>query len=213
MTAARNSVTDSDAGGTVLALALGEGVGPAPWRRAALEAVANLELPDCWIAAGFARSPVWDWLHGFDAPTPLGDIDVVYFDPAHPEPEADAALEARLSALVPGLPWQVRNQARMHLGNGDPPYRSTGDALTHWLETATAVAVRLEPGDDQSMRPALLAPCGLDDLFGLVIRPTPKTLARPQRMAAFHERLAAKDWQTTWPKLRVKLQRSAEENR
>ena len=151
-------------------------------------------------------APVWDWLHGFVAPTVLGDIDVVYFDPARPEPEADAALEARLSALVPDLPWQVRNQARMHLGNGDPPYRSTGAALTHWLETATAVAVRLEPGHGHAMRPALLAPCGLDDLFGLVIRPTPQTLAQARRMTAFHERLAAKDWQTTWPKLRLVLE-------
>ena len=99
----------------------------------------------------------------------------------------------------------------MHLGNGDAPYRSTGDALAHWLETATAVAVRLEADENQSrhqplgqsLRPALLAPFGLDDLLGLVIRPTPH--ARTRRMAAFERRLAAKDWQTAWPKLRVVL--------
>jgi hypothetical protein len=84
----------------------------------------------------------------------------------------------------------------MHARNGDAPYGSTADALTHWLETPTAVALRLEAG-----RPRLLAPLGLDDLLGLVIRPTPH--ARARRMAAFRERLATKGWLRTWPRLRV----------
>jgi hypothetical protein len=106
-----------------------------PWRRRVLEAVAALDLPDCWIGAGFLRAPVWDFLHGFERPTPLDDIDVIYFDPAHREPQADQALEPRLEALAPGLPWSVRNQARMHERNGDQAYGSSADALGHWLET------------------------------------------------------------------------------
>jgi hypothetical protein len=122
-----------------------------PWRRRALEAVAALNLPDGWIGAGFLRAPVWDHLHGYQRPTPLADIDVIYFDPEHREPEAERAHEARLAALAPGLPWSVRNQARMHERNGDRPYESTEDALKHWLETPTAVAVRLTAAG----RPAL----------------------------------------------------------
>jgi hypothetical protein len=148
------------------------------WRREALEAVASLGLPDCWIGAGFVRAPVWDALHGFPEPTPLDDIDVVYFDPACRDPEAERAHEAALARKFPGQPWSVRNQARMHARNGDAPYGSTADALTHWL-----------------------APLGLDDLLGLVIRPTP--YARARRIAAFRERLATKGWLETWPKLRV----------
>jgi hypothetical protein len=176
----------------VLGLAAG-----APWRRAALEAVAALGLPDGWIGAGFLRAPVWDALHGHAKETPLDDIDVVYFDPACLDPAADARAEARLRALAPGLPWSVRNQARMHERHGDRPYRSTADALCHWLETPTAVALRL----DRDGRPELLAPLGLDDLVGLVVRPTPH--ARARRMAAFRARVAGKGWFEKWPRLRL----------
>ena len=181
----------SDDAAAVIALATAEA-----WRREALEAVAALGLPDGWIGAGFVRAPVWDRLHGYDSATPLDDIDVVTFDPDCLDPGAERAHEARLAELLPGLPWSVRNQARMHLRNGDRPYRSSADALTHWLETPTAVALRLEAG-----RPALLAPLGLADLLGLVIRPTPH--ARAHRMAAFRQRIATKGWRKTWPKVRV----------
>jgi hypothetical protein len=171
------------------------------WRREALEAVASLGLPDSWIGAGFVRAPVWDALHGFPEPTPLDDIDVVYFDPTCRDPEAERAHEAALGRLLPALPWSVRNQARMHLRNGDDPYRSTADALTRWLETPTAVALRLEAG-----RPRLLAPLGLDDLLGLVIRPTPHARVHARRMAAFRERVATKGWLRAWPRLRVVME-------
>ena len=161
--------------------------------------MARLGLPDCWIGAGFVRGPVWDRLHGYDRPTPLDDIDVVYFDPEAHDPSAEQAQEARLRTALPGLPWSVRNQARMHRRNGDPPYRSTKDALRHWLETPTAVALRLTADG----RPELLAPFGLDDLLELVIRAAPH--ARAHRMAAFRDRLAAKDWLETWPKVRDRL--------
>ncbi len=85
----------------------------------------------------------------------------------------------------------------MHLRNGDAPYRSTADAMTHWLETPTAVAVRLEATGTL----ALLAPLGLDDLFRLWVRPSHH--ARCHRLAAYRARVAAKAWQKTWPKLRV----------
>jgi hypothetical protein len=170
-----------------------------PWRRRALEAVAALDLPDGWIGAGFLRAPVWDHLHGYQRPTPLADIDVIYFDPEHREPEAERAHEARLAALAPGLPWSVRNQARMHERNGDRPYESTEDALKHWLETPTAVAVRLRAAG----RPALLAPFGLDDLLGLIMRPTPHARGRPDRLAAYRRRVETKNWLAAWPKVRV----------
>jgi hypothetical protein len=172
-------------------------VAGAPWRRRALEAVAALDLPDCWIGASFVRAPVWDALHGHAEPTSLDDIDVVYHDPACLDPTAEAQAEARLRDLMPGLPWSVRNQARMHLRNGDAPYESTADALRHWLETPTAVAVRL--GKDGT--PELLAPLGLDDLVNLILRPTP--CAQAHRVAAFHERVERKGWLGKWPKVRL----------
>ncbi len=182
----------SDAG--ILALVAGDA-----WMMAALTALAGLELPDAWIGAGFLRGAVWDRLHGFGSRTALDDIDVVYFDPENLDPAAEAALERRLGARLPGLPWEVKNQARMHLGNGDAPYGSSAAALAHWLETPTAVAVRLNDGGGLE----LLAPLGTRDLLGLVVRPTPHARSHKHRLAAYRERLERKNWPAKWPKLRV----------
>ncbi|MEJ2456857.1 MAG: nucleotidyltransferase family protein, partial [Novosphingobium sp.] len=112
-------------------------------RMRALAAVHTLELPDSWIGAGFVRDAVWDHLHDRALSFLTGDIDVIWFDPARSGRVFDRALDSRLRALLPGLDWSVKNQARMHLRNGDAPYRDTADAMTHWPETATDVAVRL----------------------------------------------------------------------
>ncbi len=169
------------------------------WMMAALTAVAGLGLPDCWIGAGFLRGAVWDRLHGYGSRTPLDDIDVVYFDPEAPDPAAEAALETRLGALLPGLPWSVKNQARMHLRNGDAPYGSSAESLAQWLETPTAVALRL----NEAGRRELLAPLGTEDLLGLVVRPTPHARAHKHRLAAYRARMEKKNWPAKWPRLTV----------
>ncbi len=169
------------------------------WMMAALGAVAELGLPDAWIGAGFLRGAVWDRLHGYASRTPLDDIDVVTFDPEALDPAAEVALETRLGERLPGLPWSVKNQARMHLRNGDAPYRDSADALAHWLETPTAVALRL----NQAGGLELLAPLGTEDLLGLVVRPTPHARAHAHRLAAYRARLEKKNWPAKWPKLRV----------
>ncbi len=73
------------------------------------------------LAAGFVRNLVWDRLHGLVA-TPFTDIDVIYFDPADLSRETENRYEAELRILAPEYPWSVKNQARMHLRNGDKPY-------------------------------------------------------------------------------------------
>ncbi len=178
----------------ILALVSADG-----WMMAALGAVARLGLPDAWIGAGFLRGAVWDRLHGYSERTPLDDIDVVTFDPEARGPAAEAALETRLGKDLPGLPWEVKNQARMHLRNGDAPYRDSAEALAHWLETPTAVALRL----NQAGGPELLAPLGTEDLLALVVLPTPYARAHEHRLAAYRARLEAKNWPAKWPKLRV----------
>ncbi len=160
-----------------------------------LRQVAALQLPDCWVAAGFVRSAVWDHLHHRPpAPVTGGDIDVIWFDPQSATPAMDAAIEERLAAVNPSLPWSVKNQAAMHLRNGDRPYRSSSDAMTFWPETATAVAVRLN-GDALEVA----APLGLDDLFALVLRPGPAF--RGAKRPSFEARASAKRWREHWPKL------------
>ncbi|MEM9359895.1 MAG: nucleotidyltransferase family protein, partial [Pseudomonadota bacterium] len=97
----------------------------------------------------------------------------------------------------PGLPWSVRNQARMHLRNGDQPYHSTLDAMRYWLEKPTAVAVRINRLDQLE----ILAPFGLDCLIGMRGEPTPRGL---EKYDQYLERMHAKNWPATWPKVRVR---------
>lgn len=160
----------------------------------ALRLVARIGPPGAWIGAGFLRNAVWDVLHGRTPDVAsLADIDVVHLDAAALDPARDAAWEVTLHAALP-LPWSVTNQARMHGRNGHAPYRDTADALAHWPETATAIAVRWRKGEVE-----LLAPHGTDDLLGLLLRPTPAFEQRREVVAA---RASAKGWLRRWPLLR-----------
>src|SRR5260221_11529938 len=113
-----------------------------------LRAVRALALPDWCIAAGFVRNRVWDHLHGIVPPRPPADIDVLYFDATDLSKDREVEHEKRLDALLPGLPWQVRNQARMHVWKNLPQHRDTSDSMTYWLGTVTAA--RLRPGAARS---------------------------------------------------------------
>jgi uncharacterized protein len=127
---------------------------------------------------------------------PSGDIDVIWFDAEQIEKSCDEAAATALRAQRPDLPWSVKNQARMHFRNGDRPYRSSLDAMCHWPETATAVAITLH-GDDAL---ELAAPFGVNDLLAMVVRPTPHFQAH--RLDAYRERQRAKNWSARWPRLR-----------
>ncbi len=166
----------------------------------ALECVRELGLPDCWVAAGFVRNAVWDHLHLRAASSLPQDIDVIWYAPPDAAPERDAALEAGLLQRDGSLAWSVKNQARMHLRNGDVAYRSATDAMRHWPETATAVGVRL---DDRG-GVEIAAPFGLDDLFALVVRPGPRFMA--EKRSVYLDRIRSKDWQARWPRLRIETQ-------
>jgi hypothetical protein len=171
------------------------------WLRAAegrmemLEALADLDLPDAWIAAGAVRNAAWDRLHQFPTPTPLADVDVIWFDPGRANRRVDVELEHRLGQRLIGVTWSVKNQARMHRRNGDPPYRDCLDAMRGWPETATGIAARLGPRGAIELSAAF----GFDDLLSLRLRPTPRFFANP----AFRKRVESKRWLALWPKLRL----------
>jgi len=168
-----------------------------PRRLHVLHLVRALGLPDCWVGAGFVRNCVWDHLHGYPASPVTGDVDVVWHDPDRATPALDAELEARLRAADGALAWSVKNQARMHRRNGDAPYRSCLEAMRHWPETATAVGVRLD-ADNQIQ---VAAPFGLDDLFGLRLRPTPSFTT--EKHPIFLTRIRSKNWLASWPRLEI----------
>lgn len=164
-------------------------------RMAMLEAVADLGLADAWIAAGAVRNVAWDRLHDYPQSTPLSDVDVIWFDPTRTSRGIEAELEYRLAQRVDGVNWSVKNQARMHRRNGDPPYRDCLDAMRSWPETATGIAARLGPRGAIE----LCAAFGLDDLLSLRLRPTPRFAANP----AFRARVESKHWLAIWPRLQL----------
>jgi hypothetical protein len=171
-----------------------------PGHRDALQALALAGPRHGWLGAGFVRNAVWDVLSGRPPDlAALADLDVVHFDAragdAAASAAADARFEAALRAARPALRWSVTDQARMAARNGHAPYRDLAAALAHWPETATAIAVRLRQGEIEVM-----APLGVADLLGLILRPGPAHLADPRVTRA---RLRAKRWQAHWPGLRV----------
>lgn len=159
-----------------------------------LRAVRELDLPDWCIAAGFVRNRVWDHLHSVVPARLPVDIDVIYFNADDVSHESEAEFERRLDALLPGLPWQVRNQARMHIWKNLPQHRDTADSMIYWLESVTGIGVRLEADDSLTV----IAPLGTDDLLNLRCRPTP--FGRTKR-DEYEERIASKRWRELWPKV------------
>lgn len=163
-----------------------------PQRMEALTIAAAQELPGWCIAAGFVRNLVWDRLHGFASATALNDIDLIFFDPNDLSDSRDLEVEQKLRGIS-GLPWSVKNQARMHERNLDRPYTSTEDAMSFWVEIETAVGVAL----DEFGEVVIIAPLGIEELFDYTITLNPK---RP-KLEAFEERMSNKRWLEIWPKL------------
>lgn len=164
-----------------------------PFHCNAFAAIDKLGLPDAWLAAGAIRDLVWDerFGTGFD-PARVKDLDVIYFG----DHDVEAGAEAELNRLLPGVRWQVKNQATVHLWYADrfgvevEPLKDIAEAVATFPETATAVAANATD---------ILAPLGLDDLLNGVWRHNPVrcTVEEARR------RLAAKDVPTRWPGVRV----------
>ncbi|GHC65333.1 nucleotidyltransferase family protein [Ulvibacter litoralis] len=163
------------------------------WMTKILKIVRDLNLNDCWIGAGFVRNKVWDEKHKKDR-TELNDIDIIYFDKSNSSKEYDLQLENKLRKLNSNLKWSVKNQARMHVRNGHTQYSSCNQAISFWPETATSIAVRLNFNNQIEY----IAPYGLEDLFNLLVRPTPKF-----DLTIYNARIKNKKWQEKWSKLEI----------
>ena len=139
-----------------------------------LAALRGLRLPQWRLVSGCVYQTAWNALTGRPRGTGIKDYDLAYFDP-DTSWEAEDAVIRRVAAAAKGCvgPVETRNQARVHLwfeerfGTPCPPLRSVDDGLLRYASVVHAVGVRLE--DDGRLD--IAAPFGLDDLFGLVIRP------------------------------------------
>ena len=163
---------------------------------AALAAARDLKLASWCIGAGAVRSLVWDCLHGYATPSRLDDVDIAYYEETT-GPARDAELEKILSLSLPGVRWEVTNQAtihrwfRDHLAQDVAPLRSLEEGIATWPEYATCVGVTLR--DDDGI--AIIAPHGLGDLFGLRVRHNPIRASAD----VYKARAAAKRFAERWP--------------
>ncbi len=151
--------------------------------------------PPQWaIGAGAIRNLVWDRLTG--RRNPPADVDVVFFGGAE-----ESAVEECLCRRLPDVPWQARDQALVHtwyervFGFRVEPLTSLTDAVATWPETCTSVAVSLSATDVLSV----IAPYGLDDVFGLILRRNPRRVT----VEIFRRRLAEKRITERWPEVTV----------
>ena len=168
---------------------------------ARLELVRGLGLKDACIGAGAIRNLVWDALHNVCISHASSDVDVVFFDEEEVSVERDREIEQRLRDFDPTTPWEVTNQAGVHLwfknvfGHPVPPLRSLEEAVASWPEFATCVAVSI--GDDD--RICVVAPFGLDDLFSTTVRRNPARVSA----ATYHQRIIDKRYRERWPNVRI----------
>ena len=140
-----------------------------------MRALRPLHLPQWRLVAGCLYQTVWNALTGRPRGTGIKDYDLIYFDPHDLSWEAEDAVIQRVAAATRDCvgPLEVRNQARVHLwfaarfGCAYPQLSCADDSLRYYASIVHAVGVRLNP--DGVLH--IAAPFGLDDLFGMVIRP------------------------------------------
>ncbi|MFS1513766.1 nucleotidyltransferase family protein [Chengkuizengella sp. SCS-71B] len=169
------------------------------WMMEILLAAKALELPDWWICAGFVRNKIWDSLHNFSERTILSDIDVIFFDDLHIDKKYEKNLEEKLRKIMPNIPWEVKNEARMHIVNGILPYSSSVDAISKFPETATALGLKLDTHNNL----ILTAPCGIEDVINLEVKPTPYFLSNENLSSIYKKRIKQKNWKSIWNKIKI----------
>ncbi len=170
-----------------------------PWFMAALDAVSDLGTPQWCIGAGVIRNIVFDYLDG--AETTNRDVDVAYYDASDPTEQADNHYENILKQRMPHVPWEVTNQASVHLwyhlkfGYRVPPVGGIAEAVATWPETCTAVGVTKIKGKGYRV----YAPCGLEDLFAMIIRRNPARIDTK----TYNRRISTKRYDQYWKSVQI----------
>lgn len=178
---------------------LWEVVRRSPHLMKALHAARQVDAPQWLITAGAIRDAVWDVLHDRPRQTLPRDLDFAFFDPGDLTPAREDSVARHLRARAPELPWDVKNQASVHLWYPDvfgfdvQPFASCEEAVATFPETATCVGVRLMADGDL----LVVAPHGLADLLGGVCRHNATRVSED----FYQRRVRDKGWRTRWPKL------------
>jgi hypothetical protein len=166
-----------------------------------LEIARDLNLPDWLMVSGAIYQPVLNHLTGRPLDFGIKDYDLAYFDATDLSYAAEDIVIRRAAAAFPPplrKMIEVRNQARVHLwfkdhyGEAYAPLSCSAEALSRFTAPLFAVGVRLAPDG----RLHVEAPFGLEDLFGLRLRPNP--VRRTNGFASTAARAVAR-----WPEIKV----------
>ena len=163
------------------------------WLMQILNTVQKVGLPDWYVAAGAVRSVIWDYFHGFEKPTPVNDVDVIFYDPYDLSHETEKRIEQELQLQMEDTKWDVKNQAAIHLWYRDvfgytiPPRTSSIDAIATW--SPSSIGARLSNGEIE-----IAAPNGLDDLCELKFRGNPAYIPNDLFMARVKKRRIQEKW-------------------
>jgi uncharacterized protein len=152
-----------------------------------------------YLGAGCICQSVWNYLSGRPIDENINDYDLAYYDAKDLSKETETNEQTRVDELC-SLPvkLEVVNQARCHLwyeedfGKKIEQFKSCEDAINRWPTTSTTVAVN-KIGENYN----IYAPYGLNDLFGLIIRPN-----KPSVFKESYEKKVEK-WTRKWPMLKV----------
>ncbi|MDR0287311.1 MAG: nucleotidyltransferase family protein [Clostridiales bacterium] len=165
-----------------------------------IEKAAGMELNNYYVGAGCIAQTVWNHQMGLELTNGISDIDFVYFDKSDLSVEAEnAVIEMLIDAMEPcPIKLDIKNQARVHLWYKDhfgydiEPYKTVEEAINTWPTTATSIGMRLE---NDVMK--VYAPVGLNDLFGMIIRPNKVQITEEIYIQK------VKKWIAKWPELTI----------
>ena len=128
-------------------------------------------------------------------------MDVAYFDPSDLSPSTEKKLQSALHQSAPAVPWEVTNQAAVHLwfeeyfGHKVEPLQSLEQAIASWPEFATSVGITL----DRENKVQVIAPWGLEDLFAVTVRRNPTRVS----LETYRQRIEQKRYAQRWPMVKV----------
>ncbi|EKD23617.1 MAG: hypothetical protein ACD_81C00212G0001 [uncultured bacterium] len=163
-----------------------------------LQRADSLHMSNWYLGAGCISQTVWNILHGFDPEQNIKDYDLVYYDAEDITKESELAFMQKAADMFKDIPvvLDIVNEARVHLwveeefGYAIDQYSSVEEAISTWPTTITCVGVTRREGMIH-----VYAAFGLDDVFGMVLRPNKKLITEEVYMNK------VKKWTALWPKL------------
>ena len=163
----------------------------------------EIGLPDWALFAGAIYKPVWSFLTGRDPQTGINDYDLAYCDADDLGWDAEDIWIKRCAPVFADISREVevRNQARVPIwfsekyGIDRAPIHSTADAVAGFASKSHAIGLTL----DESGKPLVIAPYGLDELFSLTAKPFPG-IAHPEGWNA-----KARENMATWPEVEFEM--------